>query len=224
MQFTTLRYTIPALLIGLLIAGCNTLTDDGDSHVQKGSDLMAHGRNREAETEFRRALELPLVRFKKEKLFTIMGNNFYERGMYDSAIVYHRKAVDKEPSYEEAWVNLGIAYRHEKEYEKAEEAYLKAKALNPKDAKLLSSLGALYIATERVEEGLRMLEESLQIDDKDPVAHANYATGLARSHNFDKAEAQMKIADSLGYLNGDNLRDYIKIQKDSAGVAPPAAE
>jgi tetratricopeptide (TPR) repeat protein len=205
-----------------ILTSCNTLTDDGDSHVQKGSDLMAHGRNRDAETEFRRALELPLVRFSREKLYTIMGNNFYERGLYDSAIVYHRKAIEKNANYAEAYVNLGIAYRHEKEYAQAEEAYLKAKVLNPKDAKMLSSLGALYIAMERVEEGTRLLEESLQLDSKDAIAHANYATALAKGQNFEKAEAEQKMADSLGYKNGDNLRDYIQMQKDSAGVPVPA--
>jgi Flp pilus assembly protein TadD len=215
MSTTKLKLGTTILVATLLISGCDILTHSGDDLVASGSAFMVNGQYMQAEAAFRKAMDLPLTRFSKEQLYTLMGNNFVGRGLYDSAVVYHRKAVELNDGYAEAWINLGVAERRLKHNDEAEKAYQKALTLAPKDVYLLTNLGALYVDTGRAEEGQKLLSQAVAIDSSHIVAHANLATAFAMLGDTTAADAEMAKAKSLGYENIENLEDYIQRQKDS---------
>ena len=59
------------------------------------------------------------------------GIEVAQRGLWQEALYRWRRATELDPSYAPAWDNLGIAYEHEGEFDKAREAYEKALELDP---------------------------------------------------------------------------------------------
>ena len=64
------------------------------------------------------------------------GINVAQRGLWREAIYRWEKAVEIDPMYAAAYNDLGIAYEHEGQLEKARKAYEKALALDPNNAQI----------------------------------------------------------------------------------------
>lgn len=58
------------------------------------------------------------------------------KGLWREAIYRWERAVQIDPSYAEAYNDLGVAYEHEGEMEKARQAYEKAVSLSPAHASI----------------------------------------------------------------------------------------
>src|SRR5580765_3489606 len=64
------------------------------------------------------------------------GINVAQRGLWREAIYRWEKAVEIDPNYAAAFNDLGIAYEHEGQLEKARKAYEKALALDPNNSNI----------------------------------------------------------------------------------------
>jgi Flp pilus assembly protein TadD len=64
------------------------------------------------------------------------GINVAQRGLWREAIYRWEKAVEIDPTYAAAFNDLGIAYEHEGQLEKARKAYEKAIALEPNNTQI----------------------------------------------------------------------------------------
>jgi Flp pilus assembly protein TadD len=64
------------------------------------------------------------------------GINVAQRGLWREAIYRWEKAVELDPTYAAAFNDLGIAYEHEGQLDKARKAYEKALALDPNNANI----------------------------------------------------------------------------------------
>ena len=64
------------------------------------------------------------------------GINVAQRGLWREAIYRWEKAVELDPKYAEAYNDLGIAYEHEGQFDKARGAYDKALALQPNNQQI----------------------------------------------------------------------------------------
>ena len=64
------------------------------------------------------------------------GIDVAQRGLWREAIYRWEQAVEIDPTYAAAFNNLGVAYEHEGDFEKAAQAYKKALALEPENAQI----------------------------------------------------------------------------------------
>ena len=64
------------------------------------------------------------------------GINVAQRGLWREAIYRWEKAVELDPMYAAAFNDLGIAYEHEGQLDKARKAYEKAIALEPNNSQI----------------------------------------------------------------------------------------
>ena len=64
------------------------------------------------------------------------GINVAQRGLWREAIYRWEKAVELDPTYAAAFNDLGIAYEHEGQLDKARKAYEKALALEPNNTNI----------------------------------------------------------------------------------------
>ena len=64
------------------------------------------------------------------------GINVAQRGLWREAIYRWEKAVEIDPMYAAAYNDLGIAYEHEGQLDKARKAYEKALALEPNNPQI----------------------------------------------------------------------------------------
>ena len=86
---------------------------------------------------------------KQQVLF---GNTVAQRGLWREAIFRWEKAVELDPTYAAAYNNLGIGYEHEGELGKAERAYQKAIALDPKNQQIRQNYEQFREINERAAE------------------------------------------------------------------------
>jgi Flp pilus assembly protein TadD len=64
------------------------------------------------------------------------GINVAQRGLWREAIYRWEKAVELDPKYAAAFNDLGIAYEHEGQLDKARKAYERALALDPNNTQI----------------------------------------------------------------------------------------
>ena len=64
------------------------------------------------------------------------GINVAQRGLWREAIYRWEKAVELDPMYAAAFNDLGIAYEHEGQMDKARKAYEKAIAIEPNNSQI----------------------------------------------------------------------------------------
>jgi tetratricopeptide (TPR) repeat protein len=181
----------------------------GDRAADRGIALYNDGDYRAAALALDSALAAGVSKYAREQIYTILGNTFNELDRFEDAIVAHRKAIAINARYHEAWVNLGIVYRLQGDYDQAESCYLKALALAPNYAELHASLGALYIFKDEPKKAILSLKRAIALNRQLPVAHANLATAYAMNGEFEEADASLRRAIVLGYKNGPTVRERI---------------
>ncbi len=64
------------------------------------------------------------------------GINVAQRGLWREAIYRWEKAVELDPMYAAAYNDLGVAYEHEGQLDKARKAYEKALAIEPNNSQI----------------------------------------------------------------------------------------
>ncbi len=64
------------------------------------------------------------------------GINVAQRGLWREAIYRWEKAVELDPNYAAAFNDLGIAYEHEGQLEKARKAYERALEIDPENSQI----------------------------------------------------------------------------------------
>jgi len=90
-----------------------------------------------------------------------LGNLLYDKRRHDEAIKLWERATELDPQFPTAWRNLGFAYFNVRHDEKrAREAFARARALEPTDARIMYEQDQLLKRTgERAEQRLAALEQ-----------------------------------------------------------------
>lgn len=199
---------IGSIFVAILTVGCSS--DSGDSDIDLGSSYYLKGDYEKAERKLKEAIGKEIIRHSRQEAFTILGNIYYELEKYDSAILYHKRALQIDSNYVDALVNLGIVYRITSDFDMVEECYTKAKRLNPRDPEVYGSLGTLYIYRGEPKLAIESLEKSIALDPQIAITYANYSLALAMTGNYDKAEFELRKAVTLGYKNGETIKERIE--------------
>lgn len=116
-----------------------------------------------------------------------MAPHLGEQQRWAEAIRYVRRAVELDPTYTEAWVNMGGYQIKLGHYDEARSALQRALALDPKSLTALVALGALEIEVGHHADAVRPLEQAAAIDSTRSAVH--YDLALARSVAGDTAGA-----------------------------------
>jgi tetratricopeptide (TPR) repeat protein len=97
-----------------------------EEHINLGVTYETEGDVENALKEYTKASKkLPLA-------FLYIGNTYYNKGDFDIAEAYYKKAIDNDPAISDAYNNLAWLYYIKKEnLDKAELLVLKAIELNP---------------------------------------------------------------------------------------------
>ena len=197
----------------MALAGCRP---SGDADVQRGLALYEARQFDEAIPMFEKGLEQPLSAYSRSDILTTIGNCHYELDELDKTLTFHDQALAEDPENERAHVNMGIVFRLQGEYERAEACYRQAMKLAPEYAELHGSMGTLAIVQGKFDEAIGHLERSIELDALHPVAHSNLAVAYASVGRFDEADAELQKAISLGYHQPDVIQERIDGLRESA--------
>ena len=81
------------------------------------------------------------------------GINVAQRGLWREAIYRWEKATELDPTYAAAFNDLGIAYEHEGQLDKARKAYEKALELDPNNAQVRQNYELFKEINDRTAQG-----------------------------------------------------------------------
>lgn len=82
---------------------------------------------------------------------------------YDEGAACFRRAVDLQPDFWKAWVNLGAALSEQQDFAAAESAYASALELQPQSPHILERMGVNALKASELEKCVEYLERSLAI-------------------------------------------------------------
>jgi Flp pilus assembly protein TadD len=131
------------------------------------------------------------------------GVDFYQRREFLKAIQSYQKVIQLNPTYIEAYNNLGIIYQEVGNFDKALEAYQKAIEINPRYEKTLNNLGIFFFLKNRYEESIEAFQKALAINSNNIESHINLGVLFKKQGQFDKAIENYQKAISLSPLNGE---------------------
>jgi len=151
---------------------------------------------------------------------------FYELGRYDEGIQLLRGLLAFDPSWQDAWHNLGLLYLAKNQTEEARSAFEAARQRDPLNAATLLNLGYLYDRDGHRDEALDAYFRVLQLRPTDAQAWYNLAVialdlgqrGNAR-HAID--EVLQNAPDDQGALA---LRRKLDLAPSKGGETMPAPE
>lgn len=98
--------------------------------------------------------------------FNNIGVAWYEKGNYEKAIGYFKKAVNSNPDLGEAFNNLGVAYAKQGDYSKAIDCYKKATLNNPNYATPFNNTGVAFYKLGYLEKAIKYFEKAIKADPK----------------------------------------------------------
>ena len=162
-----------------------------------------------------------------------LANLYFTTGKYSEASKEYRTVIEKAKSpnatVKESWyLKLGESLRHLNDNSAAQDAFMKASQVAPKDATPRLELGLLLEGLDRKEEARQYYEDVLKMEPDNPIALNNLAYYKASTGNDlntaltyaqrarDKAPQDPNILDTLGliYYKKDLTEDSMRILSD----------
>lgn len=108
--------------------------DRAYSHVVKGDLLYSQNKPKEAEAEYRKAIEKPGGNPSHRAMaYNQLGRIYAARGEYSKSLGMYDQAVSLDPYYVEATSNKGMTYERQGEWDRALASYRRAQAIDRTD-------------------------------------------------------------------------------------------
>ena len=99
------------------------------------------------------------------------GVAFYNQKDFSKAIQAYRKVIELDPTYVEAYNNLGITYQMIGDADRALGAYQKSTEINPRYEKGYNNLGILLLLRGRYEEASEAFQKALAVNANNIESH-----------------------------------------------------
>ncbi|MFZ1983915.1 MAG: tetratricopeptide repeat protein [Desulfatitalea sp.] len=154
--------------------------DRAYSHVVKGDLLYSQNKPKEAEAEYRKAIDKSGGNpSHRATAYNQLGRIYAVRGDYSQSLNMYDQAVSLDPFLVEATSNKGMTYERQGEWDKALESYRKAQTIDRTDpfAATLATNANKMVLMEKDAERRRQLEEQIN------TYVENYKQGMTPSTN-----------------------------------------
>ncbi len=112
-----------------------------------------------------------------KEIYFHLGNAYYETGDANGAVGAYSEAIEIDPKYFKAMVNLALMYDEQEKYTLAIETLERAAEIDPKSPDVWSHMGNSYYAQSQHAKAMDLYRKSLQLDPN--ASHALYSIGVA---------------------------------------------
>lgn len=132
-------------------------------------------------------------------VYNTRGAIYLSLDSIDQAIINLRKAIELEPKYAEANMNLGVVLAKKRDYTTAEDLYEKALMLNPKLKFVYYNIAALYAQQGKSFEAIKILDEHFHDLEKpyDQLGNHSVFYFLEHDTDFDQIRHQQIFRDFI---------------------------
>lgn len=127
-----------------------------------------------------------------------LGASLLQQGKIEGAVAEFQKAVDLDPKYAAAHLNLAYAYDRQGQADMAIARYQKVIDLQPENLFAHNNLGVLYDKQGRYQEAIAAFEQALQIDPSNATAlqnleNAKKSRGIVEEREERFAQARKEV-------------------------------
>jgi tetratricopeptide (TPR) repeat protein len=169
--------------------------NDVSVHVLGGDLYLSTGKNREAQTEYLKAIESGDVNFE------VWENLLYievQLEQFENVIKHSDEALEMFPNQNKIYYFNGFANLQTRRYQEAISALEQAKRLSSSNAKMVAELNSLlgdaYNATKAYDKSDKAYDDALAVDPANEAVLNNYSYYLAlRKANLEKAEKMSSL-------------------------------
>ena len=142
-----------------------------------------------------------------EKSFELLeqGNQFYQEGRYDTAVMMYEEFLQKNPSAYQVKLNIGDCYRDKGDYAKAIEYYNMVSAQSDTDpamgktmkAKALAAIGLCSLRQNNLEEAQKYFRQSIEMAPQDETLAYNVGEICFSNQQIDEATKYFEMASQI---------------------------
>jgi len=124
------------------------------------------------------------------------GGNLFRQGKFVEAITEFQNALQQDPKYLPAQLNLAYAYERLNRFDEAIQQYRAALTLAPDNFFARNNLGVLYDKKGRYDEAIAELENALKSEPGNAMALNNLATAKKNKAIVQERKAQIERAET----------------------------
>jgi tetratricopeptide (TPR) repeat protein len=158
-----------------------------------GSVYLNQGKNAEARESFERVIKMqPSYPGTLPNAWNNLGLLATREGRTADAIPYFQQALKLSPAYLIALVNLGSAYRQQKNWDEARSVFERALSISPEDAEANYGLAMVYAQTDDTAHAEEYLDKALKFRPGYPEALNNLGVLYLRTRRRDEAVASFE--------------------------------
>ena len=125
-------------------------------------------------------------------------------GKYHEAILSLQKSIGINPSFAEAFSNMGMAYQHLSNFPKAIHSYMRAIQLDSNALHYRLNLASIYLELDRIHLAIDTLKGLIELNDQVEHAHQLIAEAYIRQTNIDLAIVHHQKALAINPFNALN--------------------
>ncbi|MDA0746430.1 MAG: tetratricopeptide repeat protein [bacterium] len=129
-------------------------------HHAMGDVLAERGYLEQAIVEFRAALAIR----EEAMTYNNLGNAYGVQGAYKQAMDAYRSAVGLQPSFTEAWINMGVTALRSGQMVVAGEAFERAAELRPEDSEIWFNMGVAWENAGQMEDAASAYDQAVYLD------------------------------------------------------------
>jgi tetratricopeptide (TPR) repeat protein/peroxiredoxin len=158
-----------------------------------GSVYLEQQKNARARENFERAAKLPAnYPGTLPRVWNNLGIVAAREGSTEEAIGNFRRALEIDPDFLIALVNIGNAYRRQKRWDEAKRALEHSIELSPEDADAYYGLGMVFAELNDTDRAYDLLQKALRTRPDYPEALNNLGVLYVRTHRPDDAEKSFR--------------------------------
>lgn len=126
-----------------------------------------------------------------------LGTAIGKLGDFEEAINYYHKAIELQPNYHLAHLNLGVSLRKVGKLDAAKEELQKAIALKPDDPETYNNLGRVLVDEKQIDAGISNYEKAVKLKPDSAEYHFNLGTALGQKDKCNEAIKELQKAVEL---------------------------
>ena len=173
---------------------------EGERHLVLGLDAGAKG---DPAGQERHYTELVRLFPRDERAHNLLGNVYFGRQEYATAVKHYVEATRINPSFSPSYNQLGYAYRTLEKYADAETAFKKYIELIPNDSNPYDSYAELLMKTGRFEESIRNYEKALTLDPNFVASYVGIGSNRLHMGRPDQARATFAKLAGIARTTGE---------------------
>jgi tetratricopeptide (TPR) repeat protein len=122
------------------------------------------------------------------------GTDAVEQQRFAEAVTLLKRAVELEPTFPDAWTNLGRAYFGLRQVDAAIDAFKRQISINPYDLYAYNNLGLAYRTQQNFEGAEAAFQKQLEIDPLDAFAYESLGGMYLEEHRYEAAASALEKA------------------------------